>query len=94
MNNRLIRLRIWEQVKYLNYNDVYASAVPRIHPPLSQPPVETVFPAVELALVRPAGELRKKIQNYSFLITDKIGKGYSSVVYKGVNDLTGISYAI
>jgi hypothetical protein len=39
-------------------------------------------------------DVRKKIQNYSFLITDKIGKGYSSVVYKGANDLTGISAMI
>lgn len=36
-----------------------------------------------------AGEVRKKIQNYSFLLTDKIGKGYSSTVYKGLDDLTG-----
>ena len=35
------------------------------------------------------GEFRKKIQNYSFLLTDKIGKGYSSTVYKGLDDLTG-----
>ena len=35
-------------------------------------------------------ELRKKIQNYSFVLADKIGKGYSSTVYKGVDDLTGI----
>lgn len=39
-------------------------------------------------------EMRKKIQNYSFMAHDKIGKGYSSVVYKGTNDLNGISYVI
>lgn len=37
------------------------------------------------------GELRKKIQNYSFLLTDKIGRGYSSTVYKGMDDTTRIS---
>ena len=35
------------------------------------------------------GELRKKIQNYSFLMSDQIGKGYSSVVYRGLDDHTG-----
>ena len=35
------------------------------------------------------GEYRKKIQNYSFLLTDRIGKGYSSTVYRGLDDLTG-----
>jgi hypothetical protein len=36
-----------------------------------------------------AGEYRKKIENFSFLLSDSIGKGYSSTVYKGLNDLTG-----
>ena len=35
------------------------------------------------------GEFRKKIQNYSFMLTDKIGKGYSSTVYKGLDDDNG-----
>jgi hypothetical protein len=34
--------------------------------------------------------LRKKIADFSFLPSDKIGRGYSSVVYKGLNDLTSI----
>lgn len=32
---------------------------------------------------------RKKIEDYSYGLFDKIGKGFSSVVYKGRNDLTG-----
>ena len=32
---------------------------------------------------------RKKIEDYSYGLYDKIGKGYSSIVYKGRNDLTG-----
>lgn len=35
-------------------------------------------------------EFRKKIENYSFCLTDRIGKGYSSIVYKGRNDITSI----
>ena len=35
-------------------------------------------------------EMRKKIENYSFLLSDRIGKGYSSTVYKGLDDLTGM----
>lgn len=38
--------------------------------------------------------MRKKIQNYSFLLSDRIGKGYSSTVYKGLDDLTGQQVAI
>lgn len=34
------------------------------------------------------GEMRKKIEHYSFSLSDRIGRGYSSVVYKGQNDLT------
>jgi hypothetical protein len=30
-------------------------------------------------------DLRKKIENFTFLPTDKIGRGYSSTVYKGEN---------
>ena len=33
-------------------------------------------------------EIRKRIENYSFCLGDKIGKGYSSTVYKGRNDIT------
>lgn len=29
---------------------------------------------------------RKKIKNYSYSLTDRIGKGFSSIVYKGQND--------
>jgi len=31
---------------------------------------------------------RKKIENYSFLLSDKIGRGFSSTVYRGINELT------
>lgn len=34
----------------------------------------------------------KKIENYSYALTDEIGLGYSSHVYKGKNDLTSISF--
>ena len=30
----------------------------------------------------------KKIKNFTYLPEDRIGKGYSSVVYKGKNELT------
>jgi serine/threonine-protein kinase ULK/ATG1 len=29
---------------------------------------------------------RKKIEQYSYCLNDRIGKGYSSVVYRGRND--------
>lgn len=32
---------------------------------------------------------RKKIEQYSYCLTDKIGKGYSSIVYRGRNDDSG-----
>jgi hypothetical protein len=32
---------------------------------------------------------RKKIKHYSYSSADRIGKGYSSVVYLGKNDNTG-----
>jgi len=41
-----------------------------------------------------SGAIRKKIENYSFLLSQNIGKGYSSIVYKGRNDETGIFIAI
>ncbi len=31
---------------------------------------------------------RKKIKHYSYSLSDKIGKGFSSIVYKGTNDHT------
>lgn len=31
---------------------------------------------------------RKKIKDYSYGYMDRIGKGFSSVVYKGTNDVT------
>lgn len=31
---------------------------------------------------------RKKIKDYSYSTIDRIGKGFSSIVYKGVNDRT------
>lgn len=37
-------------------------------------------------------EMRKKIENYSFALNNLIGKGYSSTVYKGTDDLTGICW--
>jgi len=34
-----------------------------------------------------ATNIKKKIKHFSYSPEDKIGKGYSSVVFKGVNDL-------
>ena len=31
---------------------------------------------------------RKKIKNFSYSESDRIGKGYSSIVYRGTNDTT------
>jgi hypothetical protein len=36
----------------------------------------------------------KKIENYSYALTDEIGLGYSSHVYKGKNDLTSTKHII
>lgn len=33
-------------------------------------------------------DLRKKIEDYSYGLKDVIGRGFSSVVYKGINDKT------
>jgi len=33
-------------------------------------------------------DLRKKIEDYSYGLKDMIGKGFSSVVYRGTNDKT------
>lgn len=35
---------------------------------------------------------RKKIKHFSYSHNDKIGKGFSSIVYKGTNDLTSTSF--
>lgn len=37
--------------------------------------------------------VRKYLENYSYCPSSNIGKGYSSYVYKGRNDLTGNRYA-
>lgn len=37
---------------------------------------------------------RKKLEHYSYLLTDIIGKGYSSQVFKGRNDISNESVAI
>ena len=37
---------------------------------------------------------RKKLEHYSYLLTDAIGKGYSSQVFRGRNDLTNEQVAI
>ena len=34
---------------------------------------------------------RKKIEEYSYALADGIGKGYSSQVYRGKHDTTGIN---
>jgi hypothetical protein len=36
---------------------------------------------------------RKKLEHYSYLLTDSIGKGYSSQVFRGRNDLTSTQLA-
>lgn len=40
------------------------------------------------------GNARKVIENYSYALTDAIGKGFSSVVYRGRNDETNEIVAI
>jgi predicted Ser/Thr protein kinase len=37
---------------------------------------------------------RKKIENYSYQTGSQIGKGYSSQVFKGKNDITSNSFSI
>lgn len=32
---------------------------------------------------------KKKIKNFAYSTLDRIGKGYSSIVYKGINETTG-----
>lgn len=35
-----------------------------------------------------SGAVRKKLEDYSYLLSDNIGKGYSSQVFKGRHDST------
>jgi serine/threonine-protein kinase ULK/ATG1 len=37
---------------------------------------------------QPGSDLRKKIEDYSYGLSDVIGKGYSSLVFKGINEKT------
>ena len=39
-----------------------------------------------------SSDSRKKIKHFSYSHSDKIGKGFSSIVYKGTNDLTSILF--
>lgn len=55
----------------------------------NHPSYRTIKPADNNIFPPLPGEMRKKIENYSFLLSDRIGKGYSSTVYKGLDDLTG-----
>lgn len=41
-----------------------------------------------------SSESKKKIKHFSYSPADKIGKGFSSIVYKGSNDLTSIYLTI
>lgn len=38
------------------------------------------------------GAVRKKLEDYSYLLNENIGKGYSSQVFRGRNDLTGTAH--
>ena len=40
------------------------------------------------------GVTRKKLENYSYNMSSNIGKGYSSQVFKGKNDITSIRFTI
>lgn len=42
----------------------------------------------------PGNDLRKKIEDQGYGLSDVIGKGYSSVVFKGVNERTRETVAI
>lgn len=41
-----------------------------------------------------ANAMRKKIEDYSYVLSHNIGKGYSSQVFRGRNDLSGIFISI
>lgn len=35
---------------------------------------------------------KKKIANYSYILTDQLGEGYSSKVFRGLNETTSTPY--
>lgn len=39
-------------------------------------------------------DIKNKIKHFSYSMSDKIGKGFSSIVYKGMNDLTSTFFVI
>jgi len=41
-----------------------------------------------------ASQNKKKVKHFTYSHDDKIGKGYSSVVYKGTNELNSIKQFI
>lgn len=38
------------------------------------------------------GAIRKKLEDYSYSLSHNIGKGYSSQVFRGRNDITGTGF--
>lgn len=93
--DEVCRLNAWgecrEGFEYLNYNDVHQEAgepAALLHAGRSQSPPVPPQPLSQ------AEGVRKKILHYSYLLTDRIGKGYSSVVYRGLNESTGIDIPI
>ena len=42
----------------------------------------------------PTEELTKNIEHYSYVLSDQIGRGFSSTVYKGKNKQSGNAVAI
>lgn len=45
-------------------------------------------------LLNPSNDMRKKIEDYSYGLKDIIGRGFSSVVYRGTYDKTKEKVAI
>jgi hypothetical protein len=45
-------------------------------------------------LTSDSSSTRKKLEDYSYLLNNNIGKGYSSQVFKGRNDITSITIII
>jgi hypothetical protein len=45
-------------------------------------------------LTSDSASTRKKLEDYSYLLNNNIGKGYSSQVFKGRNDITSIPIII
>jgi hypothetical protein len=41
-----------------------------------------------------ASQNKKKVKHFTYNHDDKIGKGYSSIVYKGTNELNSTSFYI